>query len=61
MGTLKFKMMAFFLLLGGLSTLNAQQSIVVIGEVKNIEEGTIFSLEETNGTGSTRMFSKDDP
>ena len=49
MGTLKFKMMAFFLLLGGLSTLNAQQSIVVIGEVKNIEEGTIFSLEETNG------------
>lgn len=61
MGTLKFKMMTFFLLLGGLSTLNAQQSIVVIGEVKNIEEGTIFNLEETNGTGSTRMFYRDDP
>ena len=49
------------LLAGSLSNLNAQQHIVIIGEVKNIEEGTIFDLEETNGTGSIRRFSKDTP
>ena len=31
-------------LLGTLTTLHAQQSLVVIGEVKNIEEGTVFNL-----------------
>ena len=48
-------------LIGSLSTLNAQQRIVVIGEVKNIQEGTVFNLEETDGTGATRRFHKDDP
>ena len=48
-------------LLGTLTTLHAQKHIVVIGEVKNIEEGTVFNLEETNGTGSSRRFSKDAP
>ena len=47
-------------LTGSLSTLNAQQRIVVIGEVKNIQEGTVFNLEETDGTGATRRFHKDD-
>ena len=46
-------------LIGSLSNLNAQPNIVVVGEVKNIEEGTVFNLEETNGTGSSRRFSKD--
>ena len=49
------------LLWGTLSTLHAQQRLVVIGEVKNIEEGTVFNLEETSGTGSTRRFHKDNP
>ena len=48
-------------LLGSLTTINAQQRIVVIGEVKNIPEGTVFNLEETDGTGATRRFRKDDP
>lgn len=48
------------LLIGSLTTLNAQQRIVVIGEVKNIQEGTVFNLEETDGTGATRRFHKDD-
>ena len=47
-------------LLGSLTTINAQQRIVVIGEVKNIPEGTVFNLEETDGTGATRRFHKDD-
>lgn len=37
---------------GGLFSLHAQ-NIVVIGEVKNVKEGTTFHLEETTGTGST--------
>ena len=49
------------LLWGTLSTLHAQQRLVVIGEVKNIEEGTVFNLEETSGTGSTRRFHKNNP
>ena len=48
-------------LLGTLTTLHAQKHIVVIGEVKNIEEGTVFNLEETSGTGATRLFRKDEP
>ena len=48
-------------LLGSLTTINAQQRIVVIGEVKNIQEGTVFNLEETDGTGATRRFHKDNP
>lgn len=43
---------------GGLFSLHAQ-NIVVIGEVKNVEEGTTFHLEETTGTGSTRLWSRD--
>lgn len=39
-------------LLGTLTTLHAQQRLVVIGEVKNIKEGTVFNLEETSGTYS---------
>lgn len=38
------------LLWGTLSTLHAQQRLVVIGEVKNVEEGTVFYLSETDGT-----------
>ena len=49
------------LLWGTLSTLHAQQRLVVIGEVKNIEEGTVFNLEETSGTGSSRSYSIHDP
>ena len=48
-------------LIGTLSTLHAQQRLVVIGEVKNIEEGTVFNLEETSGTGSSRSYSIHDP
>ena len=48
-------------LLGTLTTLHAQQRLVVIGEVKNIEEGTVFNLEETSGTGSSRSYSIHDP
>ena len=48
-------------LLGSLTTINAQQRIVVIGEVKNIPEGTVFNLRETDGTGTTRRLHKDDP
>ena len=48
-------------LIGSLSTINAQQRIVVIGEVKNIQEGTVFNLEETDGTNATRRIHKDDP
>ena len=43
---------------GGLFSLHAQ-NIVVIGEVKNVKEGTTFYMEETTGTGSTRFWSKD--
>ena len=49
------------LLWGTLSTLHAQQRLVVIGEVQNIKEGTVFEVEETTGTGSTKIFSKDAP
>ena len=31
-------------LIGSLFNLNAQKHIVLIGEVKNIEEGTVFNL-----------------
>ena len=48
-------------LLGTLTTLHAQKHIILIGEVKTIEEGTVFNLEETNGTGLSRRFSKDAP
>ena len=47
-------------LIGSITTIYAQH-IVVIGEVKNIEEGTVFNLEETSGTGATRLFRKDEP
>ena len=57
MKTLKITLMTF--LLGSITTINAQR-IVVIGEVKNIQEGTVFQLEETSGTSSTRLFHKDD-
>ena len=48
-------------LLGTLTTLHAQQRLVVIGEVKNIKEGTVFNLEETSGTGSNGTYSIHDP
>ena len=57
MKPLKITLMTF--LLGSITTINAQR-IVVIGEVKNIQEGTVFQLEETSGTSSTRLFHKDD-
>ena len=44
-------------LLGTLTTLHAQQSLVVIGEVKNIEEGTVLNLSETDGTGLSGRYS----
>jgi thiol-disulfide isomerase/thioredoxin len=44
-------------LLGTLTTLHAQQSLVVIGEVKNIEEETVFNLSETDGTGLSGRYS----
>ena len=49
------------LLWGTLSTLHAQQRLVVIGEVKNAEEGTVFYLSETDGTGSSSRYSIHDP
>lgn len=49
------------LLWGTLSTLHAQQRLVVIGEVKNVEEGTVFYLSETDGTGSSSRYSIHDP
>ena len=55
------KLMITSLLLGTLSTLHAQERLVVIGEVKNIEEGTVFNLEETSGTGSSGHYSIYDP
>lgn len=61
MKTQHLKAIITALLWGTLSTLHAQQRLVVIGEVKNIEEGTVFNLEETSGTGSTRRFHKDNP
>lgn len=61
MKTQHLKAIITSLLWGTLSTLHAQQRLVVIGEVKNIEEGTVFNLEETSGTGSTRRFHKDNP
>ena len=61
MKTLHLRTIITALLWGTLSTLHAQQRLVVIGEVKNIEEGTVFNLEETSGTGSTRRFHKDNP
>ena len=48
-------------LIGALSTLHAQKRLVVIGEVKNIEEGTVFYLSETDGTGLSGRYSIDDP
>ena len=47
-------------LIGSITPIYAQH-LVVIGEVKNIEEGTVFYLEETSGTGATRLFHKDEP
>ena len=61
MRTLKLTMMIAALSLGSLSSLHAQQRLVVIGEVKNVEEGTVFNLEETSGTGSSRSYSIHDP
>ena len=61
MKTQHLKAIITALLWGTLSTLYAQQRLVVIGEVKNIEEGTVFNLEETSGTGSTRRFHKNNP
>ena len=61
MRTLKLTMMIAALSLGSLSSLHAQQRLVVIGEVKNIEEGTVFNLEETSGTGSSGHYSIYDP
>ena len=57
----KLRTMITTLLLGSLTTLHAQQRLVVIGEVKNVEEGTVFNLEETNGTGSSGRYSIHDP
>ena len=61
MRTLKLTMMIAALSLGTLSSLHAQQRLVVIGEVKNVEEGTVFYLEETSGTGSSGNYSIYDP
>ena len=61
MRTLKLTMMIAALSLGSLSSLHAQQRLVVIGEVKNIEEGTVFYLSETDGTGISGRRSIDDP
>ena len=61
MRTLKLTMMIAALSLGSLSSLHAQQRLVVIGEVKNVEEGTVFNLEETSGTGSSGHYSIYDP
>ena len=61
MRTLKLTMMIAALSLGSLSSLHAQQRLVVIGEVKNVEEGTVFYLEETSGTGSSGNYSIYDP
>ena len=61
MKTQHLKAIITALLWGTLSTLHAQQRLVVIGEVKNIEEGTVFNLEETSGTGSSRSYSIHDP
>ena len=57
MRTLKLTMMIAALSLGSLSSLHAQQRLVVIGEVKNIEEGTVFNLSETDGTGLSGRYS----
>lgn len=51
------KIIGTFILLGGIFSLQAQ-NLVVVGKVKNIKEGTVFSLEETTGTGSSRYFSR---
>jgi len=61
MRTLKLTMMIAALSPGSLSSLHAQQRLVVIGEVKNVEEGTVFNLEETSGTGSSGNYSIYDP
>ena len=61
MRTLKLTMMIAALSLGSLSSLHAQQRLVVIGEVKNVEEGTVFNLEETSGIGSSGHYSIYDP
>lgn len=37
----------------------AQNTIVVIGEVKEVKDGTEFLLEETNGVGSSSMYWRD--
>ena len=49
------------MLLGSITIINAQQNILVIGQVENIQEGTVFKLEETNGTSATRLHHKDAP
>ena len=37
----------------------AQNTIVVIGEIKEVKDGTEFLLEETNGVGSSSMYWRD--
>lgn len=46
-------------LIGSLSIAHAQQGVVVIGEVKNIEEGTVFTVSETDGTGLSGKYNFD--
>lgn len=50
--------MLAIVLLGGIFSLQAQ-NLVVIGEVENVKEGTVFCVEETTGTGAHRRWSKD--
>ena len=61
MKTLLLRTIITALLWGTLSTLHAQQHVVVIGKVQNIQEGTVFELEETTGTGSSKLHSKNTP
>ena len=61
MKTLHLRTIITALLWGTLSTLHAQQHVVVIGKVQNIKEGTVFELEETTGTGSSKLHSKNTP
>ena len=61
MKTLHLRTIITALLWGTLSTLHAQQHVVVIGKVQNIQEGTVFELEETTGTGSSKLHSKNTP
>ena len=55
---MKKRIMLAILLLGGIFSLQAQ-NLVVIGEVEDVKEGTVFCVEETTGTGAHRRWSKD--